>query len=164
MQPLRIVTGGPTPRWTLRRWDELERDELYEILRLRARVFVVEQRCAALDLDGIDRRAWHLWTAAPGGAPQAYLRLFAAGDRFSQVGIGRVVTAADARGLGLGRQLMAVGLECAARLFGRVPVRVSAQAYLEHFYTELGFVRISANYDEDGIPHLAMVRTALAED
>jgi ElaA protein len=139
--------------WHLRTFAELSSDELYAILALRQRVFVVEQKCLYLDADGYDRVSRHLW-AQRGDAIAAYLRIVPAGVKFPEVSIGRVLTASDARGGGLGRELMKRGIEAC----GAVPITISAQSYLERFYTELGFARVSDVYDDDGIPHIDMTR------
>lgn len=140
--------------WHDRTFAELMPAELYAILALRQRVFVVEQNCVYLDADGVDPASRHLW-AERGGALLAYLRIVPAGVKFPEASIGRVITAPEARGEGLGRELMKRGLAAA----GAVPIRIGAQAYLEKFYGELGFVRVSDVYDEDGIPHILMLRT-----
>ena len=141
-------------RWIDRAFDELSARELYAIIALRERVFVVEQNCPYQDADGYDPPSRHLWAEAPGGAIHAYLRIVPAGVKFAELSIGRVITAPEARGTGLGKILMRHGLAMA----GAVPVRIGAQAHLEKFYGELGFVRTSDIYDEDGIPHIEMLR------
>jgi ElaA protein len=141
--------------WHLRTFAELTASELYAILALRQRVFVVEQRCPYLDADGIDPVSRHLW-AERGGAIAAYLRIVPAGVKFPEPSIGRVITAPEARGAGLGRELMKRGIAAA----GAAPIRIGAQAHLEKFYGELGFRRASEIYDEDGIPHVEMIRPA----
>lgn len=142
-------------RWRDAAFAELTAAELHAIYALRARVFVVEQACAYQDVDDLDLVARHLWAAPePGGKLAAYLRLLPAGARYAEASIGRVVTAPEARGAGLARELMRRGLALA----GGAPVRIAAQAYLERFYAELGFVRASDVYDEDGILHLEMTR------
>jgi ElaA protein len=149
-----------TLRWHDRAFDELTARELYAIVTLRERVFVVEQRCAYLDADGVDLVSRHLWATADDPADpavHAYLRIVPAGVKFAEISIGRVITAPEARGTGLGRVLMRRGLDAV----GPVTVRIGAQAHLERFYGELGFVRASAIYDEDGIPHIEMLRAAL---
>jgi ElaA protein len=139
--------------WHDRAFEELTIDELYAIIALREQVFVVEQRCAYLDADGVDPRCRHLW-AHDGGEIVAYLRLVPPGVRYDETSIGRVIVAQRMRGTGLGRELMRRGLATA----GAVPVRLGAQAHLEKFYTDLGFRRVSDVYDEDGIPHIQMLR------
>ena len=139
--------------WHERAFDELTRDELYAILALRARVFVVEQNCAYQDVDGLDPRCRHLW-AHDRGEIVAYHRLIPAGVTYAEAAIGRVIVAQRMRGTGLGKELMRRGLAAA----GAVPVRLGAQAHLENFYTDLGFRRVSDVYDEDGIPHIQMLR------
>jgi len=139
--------------WYDRTFDDLTARQLYAIVTLRERVFVVEQRCAYLDADGLDRGARHLW-AERAGELVAYLRVVPAGAKYAEPSIGRVVTAPEVRGGGLGRELMRRGLALA----GAAPVRLSAQAHLERFYTELGFVRVSDVYLEDAIPHVEMLR------
>ena len=140
--------------WLLRTFDELTAAQLYAIVQLRERVFVVEQRCTYLDADGLDREAKHLW-AERGGEIVAYLRILPAGVKYAEVAIGRVVTAHGARGGGLGRELVRRGIEAC----GQGPIRISAQAHLEDWYANLGFQRASEIYDEDGIAHIDMLRT-----
>ena len=145
--------------WRLARYDELTVDELYRILALRQEVFVVEQACPYQDVDGRDRDATHLWTDdADGVRVLGYARLFAPGVCYAEACIGRVVTAPSTRRSGLGRALMHEAIARLHAAHGPVAIRISAQRYLERFYGELGFVPASAEYDEDGIPHIAMVR------
>lgn len=140
-------------RWRDAAFAELTAAELHAIYALRARVFVVEQACAYQDVDDHDLAARHLWAEADGRIV-AYLRIVPAGGKYAEQSIGRVVTAPEARGTGLGRELMRRGLALA----GDAPLRIGAQAHLERFYGELGFVRASDVYDEDGIPHIEMTR------
>lgn len=144
--------------WSCVRLDELSARELYALLRLRAEVFVVEQRCAYLDPDGLDLEAWHLLGRDASGALQACARLLDDGEAAGPCRIGRVVTAPAARGAGLGRQLMQQALAHCQRLWPARPVLLGAQAHLQRFYAGLGFVPISDVYDEDGIPHIDMQR------
>lgn len=139
--------------WHESSFDALTPAQLYAIMALRQRVFVVEQACAYLDADGVDPASRHLW-AEHDGAIHAYVRIVPAGIKFAEQSIGRVITAPEARGTGLGRELMQRGI--AACTAG--PIRIGAQAHLEKFYGSLGFVRASDVYDEDGIPHIEMVR------
>lgn len=148
--------------WRLAPYAELTRDELYALLQLRQRVFVVEQHCPFLDADGADDRAWHLlgWTRDADGAPRlgAYARLFAPGAMYDEASIGRVVTHPDVRRGGMGRALMREALARVAALAPGAPVRIGAQRYLERFYASLGFRVAGPEYLEDGIPHVEMVR------
>ena len=140
--------------WHAVQFDELTVTQLYEILALRQRVFVVEQSCAYLDADGVDAASRHLWAEGAGGVIHAYARIVPAGIKFDELSIGRVITAPEARGTGLGKELM----QRAIAASGNVTIRIGAQAHLEKFYGELGFVRASDIYDEDGIPHIEMLR------
>lgn len=143
-------------QWHVRAFPALTVGELYAIVALREQVFVVEQACAYQDADGLDPDAQHLWAADPGDSTRirAYLRLVPAGARYAEASIGRVIVAPPARGTGLGRELMERGLAALAP----AAIRLSAQAHLEGFYGSLGFVRSSDIYDEDGIPHVEMLR------
>jgi ElaA protein len=140
--------------WHERSFAQLTTRELYAIIELRERVFVVEQRCVYLDADGLDPIATHVW-AEKSGALVAYLRILPAGAKFPEASIGRVIVAASERGTGLGRELMQRGIAIADG-----PIQIGAQAHLQRFYSELGFAAISDVYDEDGIPHVAMIRRA----
>lgn len=144
--------------WRCEPFDRLSADALYRILAARQEVFVVEQTCPYLDADGRDPQAEHLWAEDQRGAILAYARLFAPGVRHAEASIGRVITTAAARGRGLGRALMRRAIEHSAAAFGPGPIRIGAQRYLDRFYREFGFEPVGAPYDEDGIPHIEMVR------
>ena len=145
-------------RWQWTRFDELRLGDLYDALALRCRVFAVEQQCAYLDPDGADRQAWHLLGRDEAGALQAYLRVVDPGVKYAEPSLGRVITAAQTRGTGLGRELVAQGvLRCTAAWPGQA-IRIGAQSRLEAFYGAFGFVREGADYIEDGIPHCEMLR------
>lgn len=143
--------------WRFARLDGLTAREVHDILRARAAVFVVEQACAFQDVDGADTESWHLFETA-GGEVRAYCRLVPAGVKFAEPSIGRVVTAQAARGTGLGRALMREALARAQALWPGQAIRIGAQLHLERFYGEFGFTRASEPYDEDGIPHIEMLR------
>ena len=146
--------------WSLKSFEQLDVNELYELLTLRSRVFVVEQTCVFLDMDGVDKRpdVQHLlgWQ---NGVLVAYARLMAPGVAKShQVVIGRVVTAPEVRRSGAGRALMASAITQVKRLYAGQNIRLGAQRYLEKFYGSFGFEPVGEPYDEDGIPHIEMVR------
>ncbi len=142
--------------WVWQRFNELGVDNLHDALQLRGRVFVLEQG-PYLDVDGHDRSAWHLLGRDQATHLLAYLRVVDPGVKYDEPSIGRVVTAPEVRGTGLGRALMREGLAgCAERWPGRA-VRISAQARLKRFYTGLGFAAVGDEYPEDGIPHLEML-------
>jgi ElaA protein len=153
-------------RWRQSAFDALSARELYALLQLRQRVFVVEQRCAYLDADGYDHLATHVWAERadpPGDAlPRvlAVTRFFAPGIKYPEASLGRVVSAPEARRTGVGRAVVARALAGLEAQRGPVPVRISAQQYLERFYQEFGFRTVSEPYLEDDVPHIAMVRPA----
>ena len=142
--------------WTWQRFNDLGVDNLHDALQLRSRVFILEQG-PYLDIDGLDRKAWHLLGRDDGGALVAYLRVVDPGLKYDEPSIGRVVTAPEVRGTGQGRDLMREGLARCARLWPHGAVRISAQARLQRFYTELGFVTVGDEYREDEIPHIEML-------
>ena len=143
--------------WHFKSFDALTKAELYAVLQLRAEVFVVEQACAFQDLDGSDNRAMHL-LGQQGDELLAYARCFAAGVKFAEASIGRVVVHAGARGRGIGHVLMREAVARLQQHWGAQPVRLGAQARLKNFYTQHGFVDTDAPYVEDGIDHLEMLR------
>jgi ElaA protein len=141
--------------WTWTRFNELGVAGLYDVLALRCRVFILEQG-AYLDPDGLDSQSWHLLGRSGDGRLVAYLRVVDPGVKYEQPSIGRVVTAPEVRGSGIGRLLMREGLaRCATTWPGRANL-ISAQARLRDFYGTLGFAVVSDEYLEDDIPHLQM--------
>lgn len=153
----------PTVDWRCVPYAALTLDELYLLLQLRQRVFIVEQTCPYLDTDGSDHEAWHLlgWTRDADGRRilGAYARLFRPGIKFAEASIGRVVTNPAVRRSGLGRALMREAIARVQDLAPGAPVRIGAQRYLERFYESFGFRVASEPYDEDGIAHVEMLRT-----
>ena len=137
----------------IRRFDELSVNELYEILKLRCEVFVVEQSCAYGDIDGLDREALHvaLWED---GALLACLRIMDRGVESGDVSIGRVVAAR--RRQGLGTAILRAGMAAAVERFGAGAIYLEAQTYARGLYEKLGFRPISGEFLLDGIPHLKM--------
>ena len=143
--------------WSWTRFAELGVDNLYDALALRCRVFILEQG-PYLDPDGLDRQSWHLLGRDEAGTLQAYLRVVDPGQKYAEPSIGRVITAPEVRGTGLGRRLFAEGVARCEAVWPGQGIRISAQVQLERLYSGHGFVRVGANYLEDGIPHLEMVR------
>jgi ElaA protein len=142
---------------SVKTFGELEKEELYQLLQLRAAIFVVEQECAYQDLDGKDRKALHV-LGKENGDVVAYTRVFGPGDYFDDASIGRVAVRSDFRGKGLGLEIMEASLEVVRDRYAGVTITLSAQQYLEKFYKDLGFRSIGETYLEDGIPHIRMVK------
>jgi len=143
--------------WIWKKFDDLTLQELYDIMAARQEVFVVGQKCAYLDADGIDAGSWHL-LGYRGKDLVAYLRVVAPGLKYPEMSLGRVLTVPKVRGEGVGRELTAESLKRIESTFGHKPLRISAQAYLEKFYSDFGFKTVSAPYQEDDIPHVEMFR------
>jgi ElaA protein len=155
--------------WRFAPFAELSAREVHDLLQARAAVFVVEQQCAFQDVDGVDPESWHLLGYSPsrlgkgrGEGPQlvAYARLIPPGAKYDEPSIGRIITTQAVRRTGLGRALVREALARAERLWPGRAIRIGAQQRLERFYREFGFATASAPYDEDGIPHVEMVRPA----
>ncbi len=144
---------------TCKHFKELSTTELYNIIKLRIEVFSVEQNCPYQDADGKDFDSWHLMIHDSNHNLIAYSRLLPKGIAYPDYcSIGRVVTLQSVRKQGLGKLLMHKSIEQANTLFGNTPIKISGQAYLRKFYTELGFVATGDEYMEDFIPHIAMVK------
>jgi ElaA protein len=156
-QPVPIGPAPPTWRWC--RFEELSVFELDAIYRARQQVFAIEQHCAYLDADGFDAESLHLAAWSPTHEiPLAYARVVRPGVKYAEPSIGRVLTTADARGTGLGRELVRRAIQVTQQAFPGHGVRISAQTRLEAFYVDAGFVAIGTPYLEDGIPHTEMLR------
>jgi ElaA protein len=144
-------------KWRLLSYSALSLDDLYALLALRQEVFVVEQDCPYQDLDGKDFHAFHLMGVGHDRL-LAYARILPPGTSYpADCSIGRVITRADVRGKGLGLEVMRLSIAHCVRLFGHIPIRISAQSYLEQFYAGLGFQKTGKEYLEDGIPHMEML-------
>jgi ElaA protein len=141
--------------FTLKTFTELSVKELYEIMQLRNEVFIVEQNCAYQDLDGKDPDTLHLMGKV-NGELAAYARLLKPGMSYKEAAIGRVVVSQKYRGRNFGVDLMQQAITDCLSKFNTKEIIVSAQQYLEKFYTDLGFVTESDMYLEDDIPHIKM--------
>jgi ElaA protein len=147
--------------WQWLAFSDIPVADLYQVLYQRQQVFVLEQKCLYPDIDGYDQAAHHLmaWHTVDGKRElAAYLRCIAPGVKYTEMSLGRVLTAPSARGSGIGRKLLEQGIARAEALHPGHRFRIGAQQYLEKFYASFGFNTVTAPYDEDGIMHIDMVR------
>jgi len=146
--------------WYNKSFNTLTTNELYDILKLRVDIFVVEQTCYYPELDDHDRHSdtRHVY-CYHAGIIQGYLRILPKGLTYNDyISIGRVAIAQDARGVGLGHQLIEQGIRICQQLYAGQPIKISAQQHLENFYQQHDFETVSAMYLEDNIPHISMLR------
>lgn len=143
-------------RLYVKRFNELTPEELYEIVKLRVEVFVVEQECAYMEFDDLDQDAIHVWLQDDEGIC-AYLRVLDRGVESEHVALGRVITRMRGRGTGLGARIMTEGKRVAREVFNADFIYLEAQTYAEGFYAKQGFRRISDEFMMDGIPHYKML-------
>ena len=137
-------------------YNELTTNQLYNILKLRAEVFVVEQNCAYQDLDNKDNKALHL-IGEINNEIIAYTRIFKKGDYFTNSSIGRVLVKKEFRKKELGKAIMEKSIEIIKKNTKEEKIEISAQKYLTKFYKELGFKKTGKEYLEDNIPHIKMI-------
>ena len=145
--------------WRVKSFDELTKLELFELLKIRQAVFVVEQTCAYADIDDLDKLALHLFASSNGKEIAAYARILPPDSVSPEPAIGRVLIAQAARGSGLGEVLMQRAIAEVERQFPAQAIKIGAQCYLQKFYESLGFEASSEPYDEDGIMHIDMLRS-----
>lgn len=143
--------------WKIKKFDDLNNKELYSILALRNKVFVIEQECIYQDCDEKDFGAYHLFYSHENKIV-AYLRILEKGVSYDEVSIGRVVVDEKYRGKYLGRKAMKKAIEFINNVYGESSIRISAQVYIKDFYKSLGFIEVSNAYLEDDIPHIEMLR------
>ncbi|MCL2610951.1 MAG: GNAT family N-acetyltransferase [Defluviitaleaceae bacterium] len=141
--------------WVLKSFDELKPSEIYEILQLRMKTFIVEQKRSYLEIDGNDPKTLHFFKRE-GGIIIAYSRILPPGVTFSNSSIGRIVVRKESRGTGLGRELVKRSIEIAKKEWNTT-MEISAQLHLEKFYNSFGFKTISDIYDKEGVPHVNMI-------
>ena len=134
-------------------FQELTVDELYELLRVRSEVFVVEQNCVYQDLDNDDQKSIHLWLSVADKVV-ALARICPAGTHMQEISIGRVIT--TERNKGYGKQIMLHAIEAAKEYFGAKQIDIEAQEYAKGFYEGVGFKQSSDTFMLDGIPHIRM--------
>ncbi|WP_228445430.1 GNAT family N-acetyltransferase [Thalassotalea sp. HSM 43] len=149
-----------TMYWQAKTFQQLSINELYDALKLRVDIFVVEQECFYPELDDADRHPQTLHLLGYDDDTLAcYLRILAKGVSYDDyVSIGRVATAESHRGSGLGKEMMVQALDLCQQHFAGQDIKISAQQYLETFYQDLGFATVSEMYLEDGIPHIGMLK------
>lgn len=162
MSGRKLTEAGPT--WSWHRLGDMAAGLLLEILHLRQDVFILEQQCFYPDIDGLDPMAHHLVGRDGAGIIVAYCRVFAPGDYYSEPAIGRVLVARSARGGGVARALMEEAHRYGRETFGTDAARLNAQAHLQGFYESLGYAHVRGPYDEDGIPHVEMLRPKSPSD
>lgn len=141
-----------------KKFDELTTQQLYELLQLRSEVFVVEQDCVYQDIDFKDQNALHI-LGYKNEKLVAYTRLFKPGDYFKKASIGRVVVLKNERQHKYGYDIMNASIEAIKNHYNETKIKISAQVYLKKFYNNLEFKEMGEEYLEDGIPHIAMMRS-----
>ncbi|GAA0597551.1 GNAT family N-acetyltransferase [Virgibacillus siamensis] len=142
--------------WTIKPFSTLTTDELYELLKERVDVFVVEQECPYPELDNYDQQAMHYFLKI-NEEVAAYVRILPAGSKFENVSIGRVLVPGKFRSNGYAKQLMLKAIDFSVEQWHATLIQIQGQEYLKKFYTELGFRQVSSSYIEDGIPHIDMI-------
>lgn len=149
--------------YKIKKFSDLTIDQLYEIFKIRAEIFVVEQNCAYQDVDSRDKGAYHLFLEN-NNEIIAYLRILPKGISYEEVSIGRVLTKESYRKRGLSRDLMDKAIAFVIDTLGEKEIRISAQVYLQEFYKSFGFKTVSDIYLEDGIEHIEMLCKVLDTD
>jgi ElaA protein len=144
--------------WQWLTFNELTPHQMQAMFALRQTVFIIEQNCLYLDIDGQDEVAHHLlgWN---GDELVATLRVFESYDYYDgHASIGRVCTHESVRKLGLGHQLVSKAIDFIEVILQKSSIQIGAQYYLKRFYQEFGFTQISDVFDEDGIDHILMLK------
>jgi ElaA protein len=146
-------------KWMLIKFSDLIPYELYDALRLRSEVFVVEQNCVFLDQDDMDKYCYHL-LGYKNDKLVAYCRIVPQDIIHKEPSIGRVATAPSVRKTGVGKELMQKAIKAVYDIYGAVPIKIGAQLYLKSFYESFGFMQVSDVYLEDGIKHIYMLKSS----
>lgn len=141
----------------VKHFNDLSVHELYEILKTRSEIFVVEQECIYQDLDDKDQDAVHIFCFNDTGRVSGCLRVFMREPENKVVQIGRVVTLEH--GKGIGRLILHKGVEIATDYFRAKKIYLEAQVYAIGYYAKEGFEVVSEEFLEDGIPHVKMEKT-----
>ncbi|MEQ6124450.1 GNAT family N-acetyltransferase [Pseudotenacibaculum sp. MALMAid0570] len=145
--------------FVVKEFTELTAVEIYQMLRLRSEVFVVEQNCVYQDIDSKDQKAYHV-LGYKNNILIAYARIFDSGDYFQLPSIGRILVQEEERKFKYGYELVAHSIQFIQNNFREKSILISAQTYLLKFYNSLGFIQQGEEYLEDGIPHMKMLRTS----
>ena len=142
--------------WKIQRYEELTKEDLYKIIQLRVNVFIVEQQTCYEDLDNHDQNSIHI-SYVRDGKIFAYTRLLPPGEKFEMASLGRVITSQEARGTGLGKEMIQLALDTIEKTWPGSEVFIQAQNYLKNFYSSFGFEAVSEPYIYDSLPHLDML-------
>lgn len=142
--------------WIIKTFSELTTDELYKILQLRNEVFIVEQECPYQDIDGKDNESYHIFLEKDNEVI-AYSRILKKGISYEQASIGRVIVKKDYRGGNIAKDMLLKSISFIENSLHEKEIKIQAQAYLDKFYSSLGFKKISDVYLEDNIPHMDML-------
>lgn len=142
--------------WNVKKFEELKCEEIYKILQIRNKIFIVEKKCAYQDCDGKDKKSYHLYLEDKGEVI-SYSRILLRKVSYNEVSIGRVLVNKNYRGMGIARKMMIKAINFIEKNLGEKEIKIQAQCYLIHFYKSLGFKEISNEYLEDNIPHIDML-------
>ncbi len=151
------MRGAEMIEYHWKKFDELSAIDIFDMLKARQDVFIIEQNCIYPDIDDLDKKSWHL-LARRDGELVAYLRVVYPGYKYAELSIGRVLTIEEVRGAGIGYHLVAEAIKNINQIAENVAIRISAQFHLQKFYDVFGFKSVSEPYDEDGILHIEMLR------
>lgn len=141
--------------WEIKKFAELTTDELYEILKIRTEVFIVEQHCAYQDIDSKDKESYHLFLKEQESIT-AYMRILPRGISYKELSFGRVLVKENHRKKGLAKEMVQKAITFITEHLNEKEIRISAQSYLQKFYETFGFRQVSDIYLEDGIKHMEM--------
>lgn len=142
--------------WHVKKFEELECEEIYKVLQIRNKIFIVEQKCAYQDCDGKDKNSYHLYLEDKGEII-SYSRILPRKVSYNEVSIGRVLVNKNYRGMGIAKKMMIKAINFIEKNLGEKEIKIQAQCYLIDFYKSLGFKEISNEYLEDNIPHIDML-------
>lgn len=142
-------------RYEIKHYSVLSKDDLFEIMKLRVGVFVVEQKCPYMEIDEYDKVSYHVCLKDDNGRILAYLRVLPPGCTFKDASIGRVIAAE--RRKGYGTMIVKMGINVAKEKFNCDRIVIEAQTYARSLYEKCGFVQSSDEFLEDGIPHIQMI-------